>query len=157
MVFLKRMNGLYYLIQANYMLGIIFVVSAPFLIFLNTSSHYNAILMGRQLFKQVSINNTLIQICTSVVIIAAVFFTSNIYWLVTAFVLSGIIFSVLGFVHTIKKYPLNDLGKKPPPPKNDEFEWIWWGEKWIRMYNDVFLPKGTNIPKMIRIPNCNYI
>jgi len=56
-----------------------------------------------------------------------------------------------------KKYPLNDLGKKPPPPKNDEFEWIWWGEKWIRMYNDVFLPKGTIIPKMIKIPNCNYI
>lgn len=100
--------GLYYLLQHNYTLGIIFSVSAPFLIFLNTSSHYNSILMGRQLFKQTSINNTLIQICTSITIIGAVFFTSNIYWLVAAFLFSGIFFSLLGFIHTIKKYPLND-------------------------------------------------
>jgi len=100
--------GIYYLFQSNFTLGIIFCVSAPFLVFLNTSSHYNSILMGRQLFKHISINNTLIQVSTSLVIIGTVFLTSNIYWIVTAFIFSGIFFSLLGFIHAIKNHPLND-------------------------------------------------
>ena len=56
-----------------------------------------------------------------------------------------------------KKYLLTNPDKKPPPPKNNEFDWVWWNGKWIRMYNDVFLPKGTIIPKLIKLANCNYI
>lgn len=56
-----------------------------------------------------------------------------------------------------KKYILNNKDRKPPPSKNDEFEWIWWEGKWIRMFNDVFLPKETIIPKIIKLAKCNYI
>ena len=100
--------GAYYLMQQNYELGFIFTLSAPFLIALNTTSHYSSILMGRQLFKQISINNVLIKICTSLTIVSAVFFTSSLYWLIFAFLFSGIFFSLVGFIHTVKKYPLND-------------------------------------------------
>lgn len=101
--------GVYYTMHQNYELGLIFILSAPFLIALSTTSHYNSLLMGRQLFKQISINNVIIKICSAVVIIIAVILTSNLYWLIAAFLFSGIVFSFFGFIHTNKKYPLNNI------------------------------------------------
>ena len=35
-------------------------------------------------------------------------------------------------------YNLLDGDQKPPDPKNGKYEWIWWDDRWIEMYNDVF-------------------
>jgi len=35
-------------------------------------------------------------------------------------------------------YNLLEESVKPPDPKNGKYEWIWWDNRWIKMYNDVF-------------------
>ena len=100
--------GLYYTLQGDSTLGTIFLAATPFIVALNVVRHYNTILIGRQLFKEISINNTLIQIATAVTIIITVVLTSDLHWLIGAFFFTGIFFSSLGFVHTLKKHKLNN-------------------------------------------------
>jgi hypothetical protein len=48
-------------------------------------------------------------------------------------------------------------GKKPPEPKNNDFDWVWWDEHnngnggWIKMYNDVFEGEKSFISKTLEI------
>lgn len=101
--------GAYYFLQGNNTLGLIFLFSGPFLIALNTVKHYNTLLIGRQLFKQISINNTLIQIAITVTIIVTVVLTQDLFWLVAAFLGSSIAFGLIGFIHTIRHHKMNDV------------------------------------------------
>jgi len=51
-------------------------------------------------------------------------------------------------------YNLFEESIKPPDPKNNEYDWIWWNGQWIRMYNDVFEEEHF-IKKIIKECCCN--
>jgi len=42
------------------------------------------------------------------------------------------------FVSKEITYNLLERNRKPPDPRNGKYEWVWWDDKWIKMYNDVF-------------------
>lgn len=97
--------ALYYFTQGNMILASAFAAASPFLIFLDTLTHFQSLLMGRQLFKEASIIGALIQIVSSLAIFTAVYLSNDVLvillsYLVTFVILRGAAFLFVTFRHT---------------------------------------------------------
>ncbi len=106
---ISALVGIYYFTLGNSLLGAIFCAVAPFLVFSESFSHYQALLLGRQLFRTYSISGVILQLAASVSIFLVVITTDNIFIIVLAYFAIFTILRGLLLLYVIRKYPLNGL------------------------------------------------
>lgn len=109
---LSAVIGIYYFINGNSLLAAVFVAVSPFLVFTDTFSHFNALLMGRKQYRQVSFYAMGIQVLSALVIFIVVFLTNEVFYVVLAYVASFTLFRGLAFWDTVHRYPPNNVHDK---------------------------------------------
>lgn len=98
----------YYYFNGNTTLTISFLISAVFLPFMDSFGIYNTLLLGRKLFN-VSVKYSIIsQIIAVAALIAALFFTKNIFLILLAYFTSWTILRFIFLKITLKKFPPNN-------------------------------------------------
>ena len=88
-------------------LATLFFVSSPFLWLLEPISHYNSLLAGKKLFRKASLLNILLQVCSAVIMVVAIYFTRSSLGIVLAYLIGAIILRGSIFLYVIKKHTLN--------------------------------------------------
>ncbi len=101
--------GVYYFINGNSLLSAVFVSVSPFLVFTDTFSHFNALLMGRKQYKQVSFYAMGIQVLSALIIFTVVFLTNEVLYVVLAYIASFTVFRGLALWDTVRRYPPNNV------------------------------------------------
>lgn len=101
--------GVYYLLNGNTLLGAVFCAAAPFIPFLESLSHYNSLLFGKQLFKRSTQYSIAIQLIASVVIFSVVVLTESLLALVVLYLATFIILRGIAFWHVTRTTPINNV------------------------------------------------
>ena len=99
--------GLYYFLHGNTLLAATFLAESPFIVFIDAFTQYNAFLMGRQLFRESSLYNVLIQIVASIIIFITVFFTNNVLILIVIYLTAFVAARGTAMLHVAKRFRLN--------------------------------------------------
>jgi len=108
----------YYWMRGNEVLPIPLLIAAVFLPLMNASRIYLSFLEGKKLFRIQTIYSTLNQIILVAIIIGALFFTENPFWLIAVYLVS----------HTVLGYTLYFITKlKFKPNKNEDPKTISYG------------------------------
>lgn len=97
----------YYFINGNLLLASAFAVAAPFLLVTDPLNHYQALLMGRRRYQQVSFYNIGIQVVSAIALFFAVFFSNNVAILILVYFASFSILRAVAFWHAIQQAPPN--------------------------------------------------
>lgn len=92
--------GGYYLYNGNQILATIFFISAIFIPFLSSFQIYYAYLVGKKEFKTLAFYGITGQIFTALVLIAAIYLTHNIVYIVSAYIFANILPSIVFFIKT---------------------------------------------------------
>lgn len=100
--------GMYYFLYGNVMLAAVFLAASPFIVFIDALTQYNALLMGRQLFRETTYYNAAVQILASVIIFFAVLLSKNLVTLIVAYLGAFVIARAIAFIHVTRKFPTND-------------------------------------------------
>lgn len=90
--------GAYYFYNGNQILAWAFFVGAIFIPFVNSFQLYNAYLLGKKEFKTQTIYLILSQLFIAPVLIAAIFLTKNVVYLVGTYLLANLIPSLIFFL-----------------------------------------------------------
>ena len=102
----------YYFLNDNNTLTLIFLMSALFIPLLNSFNVWLSLLVGRRKFKAVSYRQVFIKLFVSIVIIASIFFTKNIFILVLVFFVSNITAHLILHAKILIQNPPNDKDDK---------------------------------------------
>jgi O-antigen/teichoic acid export membrane protein len=100
--------GIYYLLNNNFQLALIFAFASIFIPFMDSLHIYQNYLQGKKLFDKSSIYISISQAIASGVMIATVFLTQNIYIILLSYLLSWTGIRLFYFIKTTKKYPPNN-------------------------------------------------
>lgn len=92
--------GAYYFYNGNQMLAWAFFVGAVFIPFVNSFQIYNAYLLGKKEFKTQTLYLIFSQLFIALTLIAAIFLTQNIVYLVGIYLLANLIPSLIFFTRT---------------------------------------------------------
>ncbi len=92
--------GGYYLYGGNQTLAAIFFISAIFIPLLNSFQIYNAYLVGKKEFKTSAFYGITGQIFTASVLIAAIYLTDNIVYIVSAYIFATVLPNFVFFIKT---------------------------------------------------------
>ena len=92
--------GAYYSYNGNQILAWAFFVGAVFIPFVNSFKLYNAFLLGKKEFKTQTLYLILNQLFIALALIAAIFLTQNIVYLVGIYLLANLIPSLIFFFRT---------------------------------------------------------
>ena len=104
--------GFYYFTGGNTLLAAVFLAASPFIVCIDAFTQYNALLMGRQMFRESSLYNAAVQIIASIVIFLAVLLSRNLIVLIVAY-LSAFVFARLAvLLHVANRHPLNKTHDK---------------------------------------------
>jgi len=106
--------GGYYLYNGNQILATVFAVSAIFIPLLNSFQIYNSYLVGKKEFKALAFYGITSQIFIAFVLIAAIFLTKNIIYIVSAYLLANFLPNFVFFIRTKIK------AAKTPSPNDPE-------------------------------------
>lgn len=101
--------GFYYFLYGNTLLAAVFLAASPFIIFVDVFTHYNALLMGRQLFRESSYYNTVVQVATAIIIFLAVLFSTNLVTLIVAYLGAFVVARGIALLYVTRKFALNDV------------------------------------------------
>lgn len=99
--------SLYYYINGNNILSLIFIIAAIFLPFMDPLCLYMYLLNGKKLFKESIKYSTYTRIISTILIIITLVITSNIFILILVYFLSNTLLRLLYLIITLKKVPLN--------------------------------------------------
>ena len=105
-------GALYYWLRGNELLPIPLLITAIFLPLMLASRVYVGLLGGRKLFNVQVKYNIIIQITFAVVIITALFFTKNLFWLIAVYFISHTFLNYSFYLITKLKFKPN---KKEDP------------------------------------------
>ena len=92
--------GGYYFYNGNQTLAAVFFISAAFIPILSSFQIYNAYLMGKKEFKTSAFYGITGQIFTALVLMAAVYLTDNIVYIVSAYIFATVLPNFIFFVKT---------------------------------------------------------
>jgi len=95
--------------QDSHVLGLIFIVVAIAIPFMESFSLYSAFLNGKKLFAPWAVTEILTQIFSSVVLVATMFFTKNIVLLMVGYFLPYVIARIIITIYLTRVYKPNDL------------------------------------------------
>ena len=100
--------SLYYLYNNNNLLGLIFLIIAPLIPFVECFAVAGSILSGRKLFKQSTLLFILFKAINVFSIIAALFLTKNLIIIVLVYLISIIIARIFNYFYILKKFKPNN-------------------------------------------------
>jgi O-antigen/teichoic acid export membrane protein len=100
--------GGYYYFKGNTALALSFILISPLIPLFFSFQLYNAYLNGKKSFKLYGVLNIISQIIITLSIALALFFTKQVYLLVTILFLTQTLLNIIFFIYTIKKLPPND-------------------------------------------------
>ena len=106
---LSLLTGSYYLYSGNEILGYSFIIASVFLPVMDSFLPYSSILQGKKDFKTSTAYLISSQIFASVAILAAIFFTKDLYILIFVYFASWTLARSVAFQRALKKYPLNQV------------------------------------------------
>lgn len=109
---LAVIGAVYYFIQGNFLLPIPLLISAFFIPLMLASGIYTNFLTGRKLFNVQVKYSTLAQIVADVTVIAALFLTKNIFWLIAVYFVSRTSANYL--FYTLTKFRFKPNREKDP-------------------------------------------
>jgi O-antigen/teichoic acid export membrane protein len=109
----------YYYFQGNNTLSLCFLIAAVFIPFMDSLSIYQAHLKGKRNFKDLSKYNIYTKLISSVLIIAVIFFSRNIFLIIATYFFS---YTLLRLIF------LQLILKKAPPNKKEDPETIKYGK-----------------------------
>lgn len=104
--------GVYYITHDHTTLAAIFIAAAPFLVFIDSLTHYNSLLMGRQQFKHLTIYGIVLQVVASFIIFATVVLTENALFVVLSYLAGYTAIRALILLHLVRTAPPNKLADK---------------------------------------------
>lgn len=104
--------AIYYFLKGNYTLPIPLLISAIFLPLMQASGIYGSLLAGRKLFNLQIKYSTLSQIISVGAIIATLFLTKNLFWLIAVYFVSNTFSNYFFYLFAKKKFQPN---KKEDP------------------------------------------
>lgn len=99
--------AIYYYIQGNNILSLIFIISAIFLPFMDPLYLYISILNGKKLFKLSTKYSIYTRIISTTLLIVSLFITSNIFVIISIYFLSNTLLRLVYLIITVKKAQLN--------------------------------------------------
>lgn len=105
-------GAIYYFVRGNYLLPIPLLISAIFLPLVNASKIYAGFLTGRKLFRDETKYSILSQVIPIGAIIATLFLTKNLFWLIAVYFVSHTILNFSLYLVTQRKFKPN---KKEDP------------------------------------------
>jgi len=105
--------GGYYLYNGSQILATVFFVSAIFIPFLNSFQIYNAYLVGKKEFKTLAFYGITGQIFTALVLIAAIYLTNNIVYIISTYIFANILPNIFFFIKTKIKAAKTPLQNDP--------------------------------------------
>lgn len=103
--------AIYYFLRGNAVLAAPFAIAAPFLLGMDALNHFQALLLGRKRYKEVSFYSVVIQVIAAFVLFTAVFFYDNVWILVGTYVASYTVLRAWAFWNVIKREPPNTVEK----------------------------------------------
>jgi len=101
--------SLYYFINDNQMLAIIFAITSLFIPFMDSMNLYQSYLQGKKLFLPFTIYITASQIIASAVMVLTIFYTDSIYAIIIAYYAAWTLVRVYFHFKVMKKFPPNDV------------------------------------------------
>ncbi|MBI3573827.1 oligosaccharide flippase family protein [Candidatus Kaiserbacteria bacterium] len=100
--------GLYYLyVGGNSLLGFAFLAASPFIVCIDSFTHYGALLMGRQLFRESSFYNATVQVAASVAIFITILFSKNVIVIIVVYLSAFVASRATVFFHVVRRFPPN--------------------------------------------------
>lgn len=103
--------GLYYFfLNGNTQLGLIFIIIAPLLVFLEPLAHYGGLLIGRRMFRENTFYGTLLQIGMGIALLISILLIKNVVTLVAAYVIISVLLRGIFFIVITKRFPTNNIG-----------------------------------------------
>lgn len=109
MVILGACGAAYYFFKENATLGTAFLLIASCSPFLIASSHYDAFLEGRQLFREKAVMGFFRNALPVITVAITVMMTANIVALLIVYFLSNTISCILVYRETVKRYVTNSV------------------------------------------------
>jgi O-antigen/teichoic acid export membrane protein len=100
--------GIYYLLNNNIQLAIIFFIASIFIPFMDSFHIYQDYLQGKKIFDKSSIYISSSQAIATLIMILTVIITDNIYMILLAYLFSWTGIRIFFFLLTIKNYPPNN-------------------------------------------------
>jgi O-antigen/teichoic acid export membrane protein len=100
-------GAVYYWLRGNDLLPIPLLISAIFLPLMQASQIYGSFLTGKKLFNAKVKYSSFSQIISVVVIIAALFLTKNLFWLIAVYLISHTILNFFFYWFTQKRFQPN--------------------------------------------------
>ena len=104
--------GLYYFSQGHTLLAAIFFAVAPFLIFFEPLGHYTSLLMGKQLFKQLTFYSVLLQTSAAAIIFATVVLTDNLLLIVLSYLATFTLIRAMILLRVVHTFPPNNVASE---------------------------------------------
>jgi O-antigen/teichoic acid export membrane protein len=101
--------AVYYFFNGNDLLGSLFLIAAPCLVLLEPLTHYNALLIGRKLFRNATLYSIILQAVTAALLFTVMILTGSIFAMVVTYLLSGLLLRGAFFLITVRKFPLNEV------------------------------------------------
>ncbi len=99
--------AIYYAVQGNFVLAGAFALVALFIPFVDSLSIYNSVLTGKKLFRTSTFYEIFIQGTSTLVIVATLFVTNNLVFILTSYFLTYTIVRFVVFQAVVKKYTDN--------------------------------------------------
>ncbi|PKM91837.1 hypothetical protein CVU82_01360 [Candidatus Falkowbacteria bacterium HGW-Falkowbacteria-1] len=104
--------ALYYYLQNNDTLAIAFLIVSVFIPFMDSILIYESYLNGKKNFKTLGRYTVFIRIISAITMVVTIFFTKNIYLIVSSYLLSNTLLRLILLKITLSKNKLNE--KKDP-------------------------------------------
>lgn len=100
-------GAIYYWIRGNYLLPIPLLISAIFLPLILASQIYSSFLVGKKLFNIHVKYNTFSRVVSTGTLVATLFFTKNLFWLITIYFVSHTFLNYFFYLLTKSKFKPN--------------------------------------------------
>jgi len=100
-------GAIYYWIKGNYLLPIPLLISAIFLPLMLASQIYGSFLVGKKLFNIQVKYNTFSQVVSAGTLVATLFFTKNLFWLIAIYFVSHTFLNYFFYLSTKSKFKPN--------------------------------------------------
>jgi O-antigen/teichoic acid export membrane protein len=100
--------SLYYYSKGNNQLFLLLLIISSFIPFLSPSSIWIQYLIGKKKYKTLSYYKSIYNIGTTLLIIATIYFTRNIFIIIFSYLIIILSLNVLMFIASVKKNPPND-------------------------------------------------
>lgn len=116
--------GIYYFLNGNTQLAIIFLGASIFIPFMDSFHLYQDYLQGKKRFDKSSIYISSSQALATLVMISTVFLTNNIYAILLAYLASWTGIRIFLFLKTIRQFPPNNLSDPKTLPLGKQSSFI---------------------------------